>query len=349
MAFMRVSSPHAHKAGNTGDLMKTVILATLPGLAALTFCFGYGSIINLLIASTVCLATEALILKVRNRPIGFYLSDYSALVTAVLLALALPPYCPWWVVAVASVCAIGIAKQLYGGMGFNPFNPAMVGYVIVLISFPAPMTQWPAPAELSQQLPSLMASLSQVFGGNIIDGYTAATPLDLLKQNNSLLIEQLYQEEAIFSQGSIAAAGWEWVNFGFLMGGLFLLFKKAFTWHAPVAMLLALSTMAAIFYDAGSSNSGGSPLLHLFSGATMLGAFFIITDPVSSTVSTKGRLVYGAAIGILVYIIRVWGNYPDGMAFAVLLMNFAAPFIDYYTTPRTYGHKKPRRATEKPE
>ena len=136
-------------------------------------------------------------------------------------------------------------------------------------------------------------------------------------------------------------------NLGFLAGGLFLLYKRVFTWHAPVAMLVALFLISGIFYDGGSSASGGSPVLHLLSGATMLGAFFIVTDPVTSAVSNRGRLIYGAAIGVLVYLIRTWGNYPDAVAFAVLLLNFAAPFIDYYTLPRTYGHTKARRATEK--
>ena len=133
----------------------------------------------------------------------------------------------------------------------------------------------------------------------------------------------------------------------FLAGGVWLLYKRIFTWHAPLAMVAALTLMAALFYDGGSSTSGGSPLMHLFSGATMLGAFFIVTDPVTSAASTTGRLIYGAGIGILVYIIRVWGNYPDAVAFAVLLMNFAAPLIDNYSLPRTYGHNKRRKATEK--
>ena len=134
--------------------------------------------------------------------------------------------------------------------------------------------------------------------------------------------------------------GWEWANIAFLLGGAWLMYRKIFTWHAPVAMLLSLAVMASLFYDGGSSASGGSPLFHLLSGATMFGAFFIVTDPVTSAVSVRGRLIYGALIGVLVYIIRVKGNYPDAIAFAVLIMNFAAPFIDHYTQPRTYGHNR---------
>ena len=167
-----------------------------------------------------------------------------------------------------------------------------------------------------------------------------ATPLDLLKQNNALLVEDLWTQNPQF--GRWAGIGWEWANIAFLAGGAWLLYQRIFTWHAPVAMLASLSLLAALFYDGGSSASGGSPLFHLLSGATMFGAFFIVTDPVTSAASLRGRLIYGALVGALVYIIRVRGNYPDAVAFAVLLMNFAAPFIDHYTQPRTYGHQGTR-------
>ncbi len=348
MAFIRVTSPHAHTANTTQDIMRWVILATLPGLVALTHFFGWGSIINVLISCLTAIACEALMLSLRKRPILFYLKDYSALVTGILLGLALPPYAPWWLVVIGSTSAIILAKQLYGGLGYNPFNPAMVGYVILLISFPVEMTRWAIPTTLlsdGQTLPSLGTALQTVFGSGGVDGYTGATPLDLFKTQQGLLVEQINAAEPIFSLASFAGAGWEWVNVAFLAGGLFLLYKRAFTWHAPVSMLLALSIMTFLFYGGGNSESGGSLMLHLFSGGTMLGAFFIITDPVSSAVSNKGRIIYGAGIGILIYIIRVWGNYPDAIAFAVLLMNFTAPFIDYYTLPRTYGHSKSTRAT----
>jgi electron transport complex protein RnfD len=330
--------------------MRWVILATLPGFIALSHFFGWGTLINLIIASITALASEALVLGIRKRPILFYLNDCSALVTAILLALALPPYAPWWLVAIGTSSAIILAKQLYGGLGYNPFNPAMVAYVILLISFPLEMSRWAIPHDLlndGQALPSLWTSLQAVFTGNLsgIDGFTGATPLDLFKNQQGLLSDQILSDNTLFSQASFAGVGWEWINIAFLVGGVFLLYKKIFTWHAPVSMLLALGAMAILFYDGGSSESGGPVLMHLLSGGTMLGAFFIITDPVSSAVSNKGRLIYGACIGVLIYSIRVWGNYPDAIAFSVLLMNFAAPFIDYYTLPRTYGHSKTERAT----
>jgi electron transport complex protein RnfD len=354
MAFMRITSPHAHRANTTGDVMRWVLLATIPGFIVLSHFFGWGTFINIVIASVTAIASEALVLKIRKRPVTFYLKDCSALVTAVLLGLALPPYAPWWIAVIGTASAIILAKQIYGGLGYNPFNPAMVGYVILLISFPVEMTRWTSPSPLlmeSQIPPGLASSMEAVFVGNQsnIDAYTGATPLDLYKIQNGLLTEQITTEQALFAQAAFAGVGWEWVNVAFLLGGLFLLYKKAFTWHAPVAMLGTLTIMALLFYDGGSSQSGGPVLMHLFSGGTMLGAFFIITDPVSSAVSNKGRLIYGAGIGLLIYIIRIWGNYPDAVAFAVLLMNFAAPFIDYYTVPRTYGHETSASVTRSRE
>ncbi len=336
MALLRVTSPHAHGPMSTPRVMQNVLLATIPGIIALTHFFGFGTLVNLVWASIVALACEALALALRRRPIGYYLRDYSALLTATLLAIALPPYAPWWLIAVGTACAILLAKHLYGGLGYNPFNPAMVGYVILLISFPVQMTAWTPPRGL-EQFPSLMEALQACFWPASYDGVTMATPLDLMRQNSSLLVADLHSQTPQF--GRWAGLGWEWVNIAFLAGGAWLLYQRIFSWHAPLAMLASLSLLAAIFYDGGSSASGGSPLFHLLSGATMFGAFFIVTDPVTSAVSVRGRLVYGAMIGVLVYTIRVRGDYPDAIAFAVLIMNFAAPFIDNYTRPRTYGHQ----------
>lgn len=350
MTFIRVTSPHAHSANTTAGVMQQVLLATLPGLAALTVYFGVGPLLNVLMACLAALAFEAGVLRLRKRPVMFYLRDCSALVTAVLLGLALPPYCPWWVVVIGIFFAIVVAKHLYGGLGYNPFNPAMVGYVVLLISFPLEMSQWATPAGAltdGQSLPGLREALSKVFAGADLDGYSSATPLDALRQSGSQTLADLYSSTPVFAGGRWAGNGWEWVNLMFLAGGLYLIYKKVFTWHAPVAMLASLGILAIAFYDSGSSSSAGSPVFHWLSGATMLGAFFIVTDPVTSAVSNKGRLIYGAGVGLLVFVIRTWGNYPDAVAFAVLLMNFAAPFIDYYTVPRTYGHTKAPRATGK--
>jgi electron transport complex protein RnfD len=322
--------------------MQLVLLATLPGVLALTFVFGWGTLVNILLAVVFAIALEASALKLRRRPVKFYLNDYTAIVTAVLLAIALPPYSSWWVILVGIFFSIIVAKQLYGGLGYNPFNPAMVGYVALLISFPVAMTAWPTPIHLTPDtvtVPNLFDALLiglTVIERPMIDGFTMATPLDLVRQNDSLLLNDLMNEYPQFGRWS--GYGWEWANLGFLVGGLFLLQRKIFTWHTPVSMLLAIAIMSALFYDGGSSNSAGSPLFHLLGGATMFGAWFIATDPVSSAVSNKGRIIYGAGIGVLTFIIRKWGNYPDAVAFAVLLMNFSAPLIDHYTQTKPYGH-----------
>ena len=336
MALPRITSPHTKGNNRTQRVMLLVLAATIPGAIALTWLYGAGTLINLIWASAVALGCEALILRLRQRPVQFFLRDGSALVTAVLLALALPPYSPWWLTLIATGSAIIFGKQLYGGLGQNPFNPAMIGYVVVLVSFPVEMTTWPVPHTVG-----LSAGLQHILGiASLPDGWTQATALDVLKVNKSLTVDELWANPAF---GHFGGIGSEVVNLAFLAGGLFLLHKRLFSWHAPVGMLAALAVMSLVFWNGSGSDSHGSPLFHLLSGATMLGAFFIVTDPVSSATSNKGRLIFGAGVGALVYVIRAWGGYPDAVAFAVLLMNLSAPTIDYYTRPRTYGHRKAER------
>ena len=337
MALPRITSPHATGNQRTQRVMLQVLLATVPAVLVLTWLFGIGTLVNLLWASLVALGCEAAILGIRKRPIAFYLKDGSALVTAVLLALALPPYAPWWLTLIAVGFAIIFGKQLYGGLGQNPFNPAMLGYVVVLISFPLPMTTWPAPHSVG-----MLAGIEHIWGlASLPDGWSQATALDSLKLNKSLTVDELWAQNPAF--GRFGGQGVEWVNLAFLLGGLYLLKQKLISWHAPVGMLAALAVMSLLFWNGSGSDSNGSPLFHLLTGATMLGAFFIVTDPVSGATSQLGRIIFGAGVGVLVYIIRTWGGYPDGMAFAVLLMNLTAPTIDYYSRPRTYGHRKAER------
>ena len=336
MSFLRITSPHGHGPMTTTQVMQTVLLATLPGVAALTWFFGPGTLVNIAFGGALALACEYLALRLRNREPTLYLKDYSVLVTSTLLCIALPPYAPWWLVMTGILAAVILGKHVFGGLGYNPFNPAMVGYVVLLISFPLQMSSWQAPRGLGD-MPGLSEALAALFLPATYDGITMATPLDLLRQNKGLLMEDLYQQSPQFGQW--AGVGWEWVNMAFLAGGLWLIYRGIFTWHAPLAMLVTLGLCAAIGFDSGSSESGGSPLLHWLSGATMFGAFFIITDPVSGATSNRGRLLFGALVGILLYLIRVHGNYPDAVAFAVLILNFAAPFIDQYTQPTTYGHR----------
>lgn len=336
-------SPYIVEKTSVSIVMLKVLIALVPGIFAYVWIYGSGILVSLLIASVTALASEALVLKLRKRPIMPFLMDGSALVTAWLLALALPPLAPWWLVVVGTLFAIVIAKQLYGGLGYNPFNPAMIGYAVLLISFPVIMTQWPAPLELAQAHLSFMDHLYYIFGhalpdGVKIDAISSATPLDYLKtqltlQHNVADISQA----SIF--GQFGAKGGELVIGAYLLGGLYLLQQRIISWHIPVAFLATLAVMAGAFHLADPAHYAG-PLFHLFSGAAVFCAFFIATDPVSGPTTPNGKLIFAAGVGALTYLIRVYGGYPDGVAFAVLLMNICVPLIDAYTQPRVFGHDK---------
>jgi len=323
--------------------MLKVILGLIPGALCLFLFFGWGVITNLLIATVTAVVSEAAMLRLRGKPVTPALGDYSAVLTGLLLGLALPPLAPWWIPFIGAAFAIVIAKQLYGGLGYNPFNPAMVGFVVLIISFPLQMTLWSPPSGVEGETLAFADTLRLVFtgvvpAGSMLDSFTMATPLDTAK--TQLGLNFTWSEivnNPVF--GSFAGHGWEWINVAFLAGGIWLWRQGAIHWQIPAGMLGGMFVISLLFYIA-DSDSFGSPVFHLFSGATMLGAFFIATDPVSATTTPRGRIYYGAGIGIIAYIIRTWGGYPDGVAFAVLLMNMAAPTLDYYTQPRVFGHEK---------
>lgn len=329
----------------TSGVMTQVALATLPGLAVLTWLFGAGVLWTVALAIAGALAADAAALWLRGRPVRHGLGDGSAVITGLLLGLALPPLLPAWMTLLGAALAILLGKQVYGGLGQNPFNPAMVGYAILLVSFPLEMTTWALPRGIAEAGPAGLAEAARAIftGVSAVDGLTGATPLDDFKHRDALTVAEWQATSGL--DGRFAGAGWEWVNLAFLAGGLYLLrVRRLFSWHAPVGMLAALALCALLFWDGGSSGSAGSPLFHLLGGATMLGAFFIVTDPVSGPSSPRGRLVFGIGVGVLVYVIRAFGGYPDAVAFAVLLMNAAAPLIDHFTRPRVYGHDRQRAA-----
>lgn len=332
------------RAGTTG-LMLQVVLATLPGLAALVMFFGMGVLLTVVLAVLGAVIAEAFALWLRGRSIRLGLGDGSAIVTGLLLGLALPPLLPAGLTLLGAGLAILLGKHVYGGLGQNPFNPAMVGYAILLVSFPVEMTTWAAPPQLlADGRAGLLDAGSVIFAGASPDAFTGPTPLDDFKHREGLTAAEWQAGSGL--AGRFAGTGWEWVNLGFLAGGIYLIQRRLFSWHAPVGMLAALAFCAALFWDGGSSSSPGSPLFHLLGGATMLGAFFIVTDPVSGAATPRGRLLFGMGVGILVYVIRAFGGYPDAVAFAVLLMNAAAPMIDTCTRPRTYGHAKPAKSDD---
>ena len=336
-------SPYISNAPSVGSIMFKVLLALVPGIIAYVWAFGGGILVTIALATATALAAEAVMLKIRKRPIQPFLMDYSAVVTAWLLALAIPPLSPWWMIVVGTLFSIVIAKQLYGGLGYNPFNPAMIGYAVLLISFPILMTKWPAALQLAQTKLGFADQLQFIFSGILpqgvaIDAVTSATPLDYLKTQLTLKHEVASIKQApIF--GALGATGGEYVTGAYLLGGLYLWQQKIITWHLPMAFLGALALISGVFWVIDPSHFT-SPLFHLFSGASMMCAFFIITDPVSGPTTPNGKLYFAAGVGIITYLIRVYGGYPDGVAFAVIFMNICVPLIDMYTQPRVFGHEK---------
>ena len=367
MAFFIASSPHNHSQNNTSALMRLVIYATFPGIFAQWYFFGWGNLIHIGIAIICAFITEFIALSLRQKPfneerkikqeqskltlnknITSQLFDGSAILTAILLGIAVPALAPWWITVIGAIFAILIVKQLYGGLGHNPFNPAMAAYVLLLVSFPVQMTNWQPPLSLMSLPLDFTNTFSTILTGftnegysvqqlrTYVDGYTMATPLDTLKTNLTLGLTVTESRTGIVF-GENFALGWEWINLGFLVGGLFLIVKKAIHWSTPLSFLCSILVCTLAAYSI-NPDLNAPTMFHWLSGATMLGAFFILTDPVSGATSTKGRLVFGALAGFIVVLIRNVGGYPDGVAFAVLLCNMAAPLIDVYTMPRTYGH-----------
>lgn len=348
--FNIATAPFAHNRKQTRTLMLLVILACVPGFLAQTWFFGWGTLIQILLALVTALGCEVLVLKLRGRAIKPALLDGSAALTAVLIGLSLPPLLPWWMLVVGTAFAVIIAKHLYGGLGQNLFNPAMVAYVLLLVSFPVQMTSWLPPESVRAYDLGLGDALSVIFTGFSLDGYsmaqlkqgvdglTMATPLDTLKTGltRGLTTSEILSGPLFEGWGGI---GWSWVNLGYLLGGLFLLQQKVINWRIPVAVLGALLVSATLGYLL-SPDATGTPIFHLFSGATMLGAFFIATDPVTASTTPRGRLAYGVLIGVLLYIIRRFGGYPDAFAFAVLLANLCVPLIDSLTRPKVYGARR---------
>ncbi len=343
MEFPVASSPHLPGSNDVQRVMGQVLLALLPGIAALWWYFGWGVIVNLGLTSLTAVVCEWGVMRLRGRDPRPVIADLSGLLTAWLLAVALPPLLPWWQTVLGTAFAIVIAKQLFGGLGYNPFNPAMAGYALLLVSFPADMTRWLEPTVLGGHAVSLGEAWQAIFSGLAPhpqgwDAITGATPLDHLRTELSRdhMISEIRQSAF---WGDFGGKGWEWIGNGYLLGGLFLLWRGVIGWRIPVSLLGSLLLITGVFWLI-DPEVHPSPAFHLFSGATLLGAFFIATDPVTASTTPRGQLIYGALIGLLVFVIRTWGGYPDAVAFSVLLMNMAAPTIDHYTQPRVFGARE---------
>lgn len=332
-----IHSPYIRKQASVQSVMLAVLIALLPGIAAYVWQIAAVMLVNLLIATITAVAAEAIVLKIRRRPIAPALSDLSAVVTAWLVALCFPPILPWWAVVLGVLIAIVAVKHLYGGLGQNPFNPAMVAYCAMIVAFPALMSQWPPAGQLD-----FATQLDLVLGGaRELDAITGATALDSLRtglRGGTASVAEVLSRDAF---GFAGGRGWEWLALGYLAGGLYLLARGVITWHMPAAFLATLAAISTLFWVANPAQYA-SPVFHLATGGAMLAAFFIVTDPVSGATTPRGKLIFAAGIALIAYIIRVFGAFPEGIAFAVLLMNICVPIIDMKTQPPVFGHRGDR-------
>lgn len=289
-------SPHLRDTDTTEKIMFSVLIALVPVIVAAIYFFGWEALRVVLLASAAAIATEAIFQRLRKQPIR--VSDGSALVTGVLLGLVVPPTLPSWMVILGSVFAISIGKQVFGGLGHNPFNPALVGRAILTVSFATAMTNWTAP----------------------FDAISAATPLAVGAAGSSI-------PDLFF--GSVAGSLGETSAFAILLGGIYLFYKGMIDYRIPVGIFAAVIVMSLL--------TGQDPVFHLLAGSVMFGAVFMATDMVTSPVTKAGRWIFGVSIGLIIMLIRVWGGFPDGVTFAILLMNAATPLLNRWTRPRIYG------------
>jgi electron transport complex protein RnfD len=351
-----LSAPFARSDIQIQSIMLTVVLGLAPGTAWGIFIFGWPALFLFAVTVLSALLLEAGCLLLAGKPVTATLTDGSALLTGWLIALTLPPWAPWWIGVVGSFLGIVVGKQVFGGLGQNLFNPAMLARVALLVSFPLEMTVWPNPAPpFSAAAPGFLESWAITFASQLpADGSTGATLLGWVKTEFSQgrqLGESLASGHYGFFESLL---GWTGGSLGetsallFALGGGWLLKKQIITWHIPMSMLGTVALLASVFTLVDGERYPG-PLFHLVSGSLMLGAFFIATDYVTSPNSKPGQVIFGAGCGLIVYVIRTWGSYPEGVAFAVLLMNSLTPAIDHYVRPRIYGRDRKGRPLELPE
>ena len=317
--FIVATAPHMHSPLSTQRLMRDVLIALIPAFALSILVCGLDALRVTAIAVASCVLVEYLIQKFILKG-ETTVGNLSAVVTGVLLAFNLPANIAWWIVVIGAVVAIGVAKMTFGGLGRNPFNPALVGRVFLLIAYPAQMTSFPTPIY-----------------PDYVDAFAGATPLAALKAGKLAVADanlvNMMAGVMPGSMGEIAAVA-------LIVGGLYMLWRKVITWHIPVAVL---GSMALFAFVVAAVNGGVSPLLyelpafHLLAGGAMLGAIFMATDYVTSPMTPKGMIIYGVGIGLITMVIRQWGAYPEGMSFAILLMNAVAPLINKYVKPRRFG------------
>ncbi len=319
------SSPHSHSGASTTKIMWTVAATLIPAAGWSVYLFGIPALTVILSTIVFCGIFEALTQLVSRRPVT--VSDGSAVLTGLILALTLPPGLPIWICAIGAFVAIVVAKSVFGGLGQNPFNPAMTGRVFLLIAFPGPLTKWMDSSEA---------------GG--IDVISGATPLGLLGENGAAAIQAYENNPALFL-GQMNGSLGEVSALLLLLGGAFLLFRKIITWHIPVSFMLTIGIFAGLSHVINPAVYAG-PMFHMFTGGVIIGAWFMATDYVTSPMFPKGKLIFGIGCGILTMVIRLWAGYPEGVSFAVLIMNACVPIIDSYTRPKKFGLRNLAAAKE---
>ena len=315
-------SPHVHGGESTKKIMYSVIIAMMPAFLFSIYYFGFSAVRVTLIAVAACVLTEWLIQKFLIKG-ECTIGDGSAIITGMLLAFNLPSNIPAWMIIVGSIVAIGIGKMSFGGLGNNPFNPALVGRVFMLISFPVAMTTWPAPQPLF---------------GSQIDGFTGATLLGYVKEGLAKGVSAseltVYENiEPMIYSGSLGEIG----SIAIIIGGLFLIFRKVIDWQTPVIIIATAGIIATVCWLIDPTQFV-HPMIHIFGGGMMLGAFFMATDMATSPMTMKGKIVFAIGSGALTIIIRIWGAYPEGMSFAILIMNAFVPLINKMCKPSRFGN-----------
>jgi Na+-translocating ferredoxin:NAD+ oxidoreductase subunit D len=320
-------SPHSHAKDTTRSLMLGVVIALMPTLAASVYFFGTGALIVTATSVLSCVLIEYLIQRfIFKKPVS--ITDGSALVTGLLLAFNLPSNIPFYMVVIGSAVAIGIAKMTFGGLGNNPFNPALVGRVFMLISFPVQMTSWPVPSG---------------FSTGYTDAVTGATPLAIIKEgikNGESLVTLMHKVPTTLDMiiGRMGGSMGEVAAIALILGFIYMLYKKIITWHIPVSVIGTVAIFTTILW-LKNPEANATPMFHLLSGGLLLGAIFMATDYVTSPMSKKAMIIYGCGIGVLTVIIRVWGAYPEGVSFAILIMNAFVPLMNAYIKPKRFGEE----------
>lgn len=334
------ASPHLKSDETVRSVMVDVLVALIPALVAAVYFFGIRSLLVIIVCVGSAVLTEHLCLRMRGKPTA--ISDFSAIVTGILLAFCLPPGIPFVLAAVGAAVSIGLGKQAFGGLGHNIFNPALVGRAFMLTSWPVAMTSWAAPL-------GLMSRGWLYTGGKTWDAVTTATPLDVLKESVSVHegVAAVVSGDAVLTGGvsmmdmfigRMPGSIGETSALALLLGGIYLLYRGQITWHIPFSYVGVYALLTWIWGGgAGAGLFSGPVAFNVLSGGLLLGAFFMITDMVTSPVTPLGRIIFGAGGGVILFMIRMFGGYPEGVCYSILLMNACAPLIDRFTRPRRYG------------